>query len=260
MQLNFTKYQGTGNDFILIDNRGNYFPDDPSLIQVLCDRHFGIGADGLMLIESDPVADYRMIFYNPDGSESLCGNGSRCSYAFARALGMVGERARLRTTDGLHDICMVDDQVGFQMSDVSRIDWLDPDYFVFNGSPHLVRFVDDVDKVNVQLTGASLRHDVRFSDHQGTNVNFVQFLKNGIGVRTYERGVEAETLSCGTGVTAAVLAAALFRDLPSPVSVHARGGVLKVSFKRMNEGFTDIWLTGPARHVFDGVWTIGTNE
>jgi diaminopimelate epimerase len=251
MQLSFNKYQGTGNDFIIIDNRKDIFPKDVSLIQRLCDRRFGIGSDGLILIEDHPSQDYRMVFYNPDGSESLCGNGSRCGFAFARKLGMVTDKATFETTDGIHQAHISEDLVSFSLFDNSNLTINGADYYVNTGSPHYVKLVEDIKKTDVDGEGAAIRYSNAFVGQNGTNVNFAQVLQDRVLVRTYERGVENETLSCGTGVTAVGLVASQL-GFDSPVTIETKGGLLTVSFEKKGNDFTNIWLTGPATFVFEG--------
>ena len=251
MELQFTKYQGTGNDFVLIDNRLGVFPkDDLELVRKLCDRKFGIGADGLMLIESSEEEDFHMIYFNSDGSKSLCGNGSRCSIHFAHALGIIPEQTRFITTDGAHDAFLKNGWVHFQLHDIDQVSEAGEDYFVENGSPHHVKFVEDVEAFDVFSNGASIRYSDNYQP-EGTNVNFIEMTEEGIKVRTYERGVENETLSCGTGVTAAAIVAAI-KGKSSPVRVQTKGGDLEVSFERDGDTFKNVFLAGPATPVFEG--------
>lgn len=250
MQLSFTKYQGTGNDFIVIDNRDGHFPKEDAVIQKLCDRRFGIGSDGLILIENHTL-DYRMVFYNPDGSQSLCGNGSRCGFAFARELGIVENNASFETTDGVHQAHLSDGLVSFSLFDNDNLTSEGSDYYVNTGSPHYVRLVEDIDAVDVLTEGSKIRYAEDFIGQNGTNVNFAQVLQDRVLVRTYERGVENETLSCGTGVTAVGLVASQL-GFDSPVTIETRGGLLTVSFEKKGNVFTNIWLTGSATFVFKG--------
>ncbi|MDH5609100.1 MAG: diaminopimelate epimerase [Cyclobacteriaceae bacterium] len=252
MLLSFVKYQGTGNDFIIIDNRDSVFPtNDSALIRQLTDRKFGIGADGLMLVENDEGSDFRMRYFNADGSQSLCGNGSRCAIDFAGQLGIISQQTNFNTTDGLHHAFFKDGWVYFQLHPVDGIKGTKNDFFIHNGSPHHIRFVEDVSGIDVLEEGRKIRYSDAYQP-AGTNVNFVQITGNTLKVRTYERGVENETLSCGTGVTAAALAATT-RGLSSPVRIETPGGQLEVSFvQKPNAKFTDIYLAGPATRVFEG--------
>lgn len=256
LQIRFEKYQGTGNDFIVIDNRSG-IADGLSSRQItqLCHRKFGIGSDGLMLISAAEQADFIMEFYNPDGSQSLCGNGSRCAVVFARSIGIAGDAGTFVTTDGRHDYRFSEKEgpaVSLLPADrpVSAAGHL----FINTGSPHLIVQVADVDAVDVDREGKHLRHLPEFEPMGGTNVNFAAPMGGGtLGVRTFERGVERETLSCGTGVTAAALACAPEGAGPHCTEVHTHGGVLRVRFRKTEQGFDDIWLSGPAEKVFEGV-------
>jgi len=254
MQIEFYKYQGTGNDFVMIDNRKNVF-DKANLkaVQQLCDRRFGVGADGLILIENIEDLDFNMIYFNADGTQSFCGNGSRCAVAFAKHLGVIEKQAMFLSTDGEHEAWINDaGEVSLKMHDVENIEKGEGYYFINTGSPHYVVKVDDVAAINVKEAGAAIRYNERFKA-EGTNVNFVKFADGELDIRTYERGVEDETLSCGTGVTAAALSLVDVNKLTSGVIyVNAAGGNLKVGFKRDGNVFSDIWLIGPAQYVFKG--------
>lgn len=252
MKIPFVKFQGTGNDFVIVDNRTDIFPTDVLTIQKLTDRKFGIGADGLMLIENHPTHDFRMKYYNADGSESLCGNGSRCAIKYAQKLGIIDTFTTFETTDGVHTARIKGDTVHFELHDLSGIQKLGEDYFINNGSPHHISFVADNSTVDVYQEGKKIRHDVKYHP-AGTNVNFVEIISDSkISVRTYERGVENETLSCGTGVTAAALAAS-DQGLNPPIFIQTKGGELSVDFvKAENDSFKQIFLSGPATFVFEG--------
>ena len=254
MLIEFYKYQGTGNDFVMIDNRDNIF-DKTNLekVQKLCDRRFGIGADGLILIENLDDLDFNMIYFNADGSQSFCGNGSRCAVAFAKYLGIIEKQAMFLSTDGEHEAWINDaGEVSLKMHDVLSIEKGQDYYYIDTGSPHYVVNVDEVSKIDVKKEGAAIRYNDRFKS-EGTNVNFVKYNDNELDIRTYERGVEDETLSCGTGVTAAALSLADSQCLDAGViHVNAVGGNLKVGFKKIGNEFKDIWLIGPATYVFKG--------
>jgi len=254
MKIQFFKYQGTGNDFVMIDNRDNLFDkDNIKFIQQLCDRRFGIGADGLILIENVEGLDFNMVYYNSDGSQSFCGNGSRCAVAFAKFLGIIESQAYFNSTDGEHEAWInVNGEVSLKMHDVKTIEKGDGFYFINTGSPHYVEEVGNVKDVDVYERGKTIRYNDRFKE-EGTNVNFVKYNAEEIDIRTYERGVEDETLSCGTGVTAAALSwADKFKLASGKVKVNSSGGELSVAFKRNENGFNDIWLIGPATYVFNG--------
>ena len=261
MKIRFSKYQGTGNDFILIDNRDLSFPsNDKQLIEMLCHRKWGIGADGLMLVQhsTSDNKDFEMIFFNPDASKSLCGNGSRCAITFAKDLGMITSKTSFLTTDGAHD-GSIDVEVGlvsFEIRDVKEVQEKGPnDYFIFNGSPHHIQFVEDVSEVDIQKEGPAIRYHQDYAPG-GTNVNFASIIDGVLQVRTYERGVEDETLSCGTGVVATAIAGS-FKGMASPISVETRGGRLSVSFiERLDKSFSDIYLKGPAKKVFEGTFEV----
>lgn len=241
---------------MVIDDRDNHFDDgDLDLVQSICHRRLGVGSDGLMLIRESGEADFEMIFFNPDGSRSLCGNGSRCAVAFAKNLGLAGDRGTMLTTDGVHAYRTVDGSIGVSMADVSRWEDRREGIFLNTGSPHLVIFEQDVDQVNVVDRGRALRYAPEFASINGVNVNFVSTDGPGLyRMRTYERGVEAETLSCGTGATAAALAVALKYGLSNSVGLTAPGGTLTVDFDKGEREFSNIWLSGPVKYVFSGVY------
>lgn len=257
MKIEFEKYHGTGNDFILVDDREKTFPDkDIDLIVHLCSLKFGIGSDGLMLIRNSSEADFEMIFFNPDGSKSLCGNGSRCAVHYAHRLGMCGTAGTFITTDGMHEFKILRDElIAIEMRDVTHAEKHDGNWFINTGSPHLILPVSRVDETDVQGLGRKYRNEARYASINGTNVNFVSSGSDDqtFHVRTYERGVEAETLSCGTGVTAVALAMSLNNAGLNRVNVVTRGGELNVTFEKEDMHFSQIWLTGPVKHVFSGI-------
>jgi len=252
--IGFNKYQGAGNDFIIIDNRNSISnPDDAVLIKQLCDRRFGIGADGLILINRKPEFDFEMVYFNADGYiGSMCGNGGRCAADFAVKSGIAGNKLRFVAADGIHDAVSEDELIRLKMNDVNEIRSVAGNYFLNTGSPHYVVFASDLNNFDVFNEGKKIRWSEDFQPG-GTNVNFVEPGNNGIYVRTFERGVEDETLSCGTGVTASAIASVLSGHfVSSPVNVRTRGGNLKVEFNVTGNHITDIWLTGPATFVFEG--------
>jgi diaminopimelate epimerase len=249
----FKKYQATGNDFILIDNRNNKIKLSTDQIQQLCDRKFGVGADGLILIENHEKADFNVIYYNPDGSQSLCGNGSRAAVHLARSLGLAGDQTKFNAFDGIHDAFIASSGlISVKMMDVSEVKAVGEDYFLNTGSPHHIRFISKIETYPVYEEGRKVRYSEQYQP-AGCNVNFVELLgANSIYVRTYERGVENETLSCGTGVTAAALAASL-KGYKTPIKVKTKGGELEISFKSEKPNqFHNIFLSGPAKMVFEG--------
>ncbi|WP_020595538.1 diaminopimelate epimerase [Spirosoma panaciterrae] len=259
MTFDFFKYQGTGNDFVMIDDRSQTFPaSDQALVERICHRRFGVGADGLILLQNDPEYDFRMVYFNADGAEgSMCGNGGRCIVRFAHDLGLFEKETRFRAVDGEHIAVVTDEEIFLKMSNVSGIADRDGLTFLNTGSPHVVRFADDLESLDVVAEGRAIRYDSRFQPG-GTNVNFAQVIDDKtVFVRTYERGVEDETYSCGTGVTAVALIASQQLGMTEPISVRTLGGNLRVSFQSAGEGqFETIYLIGPAKRVFTGLITV----
>ncbi len=256
MKICFHKYQGTGNDFIIIDDRIETFPASKKLIRNLCDRNFGIGADGLILIQNHSELDYTMVYFNSDGSKSLCGNGSRCGFAFSRDLGIVDDSATFKTTDGVHKIKFEEGLIHFQLFDLSDIEKIhDREWFIHTGSPHHIVIKETISEIDVKSLGQEIRYSERYSSLNGANVNFAQLFPDKIKIRTYERGVEDETLSCGTGAAAVGLLAGSL-GYNSPVQIETEGGYLKIFFKKLENGYSNIWLTGSAKKVFSGSITI----
>ncbi|HLU51890.1 MAG TPA: diaminopimelate epimerase [Flavobacteriaceae bacterium] len=257
MKFDFQKYQGTGNDFIIIDNRDLFFPKhNTRLIADLCHRKFGIGADGLMLLENHPTCDFKMVYFNSDGREStMCGNGGRCLTHFAKACGIEGETFVFEAIDGVHSSqILASGLVRLKMNDVHQFVQKENGIFLDTGSPHHVVIVNDLETMDVKRNGAEIRYGLY--REQGANINFVQQLSDTLfGVRTYERGVEDETLSCGTGVTAVALAMHYFgKTVSDNVEIKTPGGILHVEFEHANPGYQNIWLIGPAVKVFEGIW------
>jgi|SRR5690606_31125 len=252
--MKFYKYQGTGNDFVMIDNRDNSFPkENTELVAKLCDRRFGIGADGLILLENDPETDFRMVYYNSDGNQSsMCGNGGRCIVAFAKKLGIIENQTTFMATDGLHSAIIQDDIVSLQMKDVDEVKVYDSYVFLDTGSPHHVEFVEDLSHFDVKTQGAKIRYGELYGE-KGSNVNFVkQIGENAFQIRTYERGVEDETLSCGTGATAVAIAVyEMGKASSNEISIQVQGGMLTVSFDK-NRSYNSVFLKGPAQFVFEG--------
>jgi diaminopimelate epimerase len=255
MEVNFYKYQGTGNDFVMIDNRDLHFPqNDVALVNHLCDRRFGVGADGLILLNPSDKYDFTMVYYNADGNEgTMCGNGGRCLVAFAHDLGVIKTETTFDAIDGLHNATIIDGLVDLQMIDVDSIELYDNHAFLNTGSPHHVQLVENIGTYDVFSNGKSIRYGAPYFE-EGTNVNFTEKINDTtFRVRTYERGVENETLACGTGVTA--VAIAMFekkQTTSSKIKLHVEGGELEVSFEKENSSFKNVFLKGPAKFVFKG--------
>jgi diaminopimelate epimerase len=254
MIVTFYKYQGTGNDFIIIDNRTLNFLPDKKTIEKLCNRKFGIGADGLMLLQNKEGYDFEMIYYNADATQSMCGNGGRCMVQFAAFMGLKKETYRFLAIDGEHEAERTENGwVNLKMNDVLKIDKYNADQIVNTGSPHYIKMVKDARNIDVYNEGKNIRYSKDFSE-TGINVNFVEQTDDDkIFVRTYERGVENETLSCGTGVTAAAIVCAHNERGFNRVEVETLGGHLAVEFdKTDDEKFENISLCGPAVFVYKG--------
>ena len=256
--LKFHKLQGAGNDFILIDDREERFDvHNNVVVKFLCDRRFGIGADGLMLLRNRAGYDFQMIYYNSDGNESsMCGNGGRCIAAFADIIGLKKEQYLFLAVDGDHsaDLALIGDEywVRLGMIDVSEVEQGDDYLYLNTGSPHFVKFVSHLQDYPVVDEARKIRYNERFKA-KGTNVNFAEVIDGVLHIRTYERGVEDETLACGTGVTAAVISAFQSgRIAEDSFAVKAMGGDLKVSFVKKGEVYTSVCLEGPAKFVFKG--------
>ena len=255
MKIQFYKYHGTGNDFVIIDNRNGDVDLSKDHVAHICDRHFGVGADGLMLLELEDGYDFRMVYYNADGNEStMCGNGGRCITAFAQALNVIKDTAHFVAIDGPHDATINDDAtISLGMQNVKDITFNEGHAILNTGSPHFVKWVDNVIETDVYTEGKTIRNEEHFQP-KGINVNFVEILNNGeINVRTYERGVENETLSCGTGVTASAIATVKNKTGDFNSSINTPGGKLAVSFtKPTSDSANKVVLTGPAQLVFEG--------
>ncbi len=256
MIIPFEKYHGAGNDFIIIDNRLIGFKFDFKTVNFLCNRRFGIGADGLMLLERHEYYDFSMKYYNSDGFEgSMCGNGGRCISAYYYKNISPLNKLRFKAVDGEHQSEILRSEnnncdVKLQMQDVDTVKLNNQDFSINTGSPHVVRFVEDVGAIDVISLGKEIRYSTEYAP-KGTNVDFVQKVDGKLHVRTYERGVEDETLSCGTGVTASAIAAS-FSENKNTFEIITRGGNLKVSFQKHESKYTNIWLEGPAAFVYSG--------
>lgn len=264
MDIKFSKFHGAGNDFILLDNRKEKYSHlIPSTIKWLCDRHFGIGADGLIMLEKSKTAHFVMRYFNADGNPgSMCGNGSRCAVFFAQQLKIVKRKCSFEAIDGRHEATIEKGNfphvvsVSVKMNDVFEIDKAEKDYIINTGSPHLVRFVKDIYKIEVKKVGNSIRYNKRFKK-EGINVNFVSEKKGQLLIRTYERGVEDETLSCGTGITASAIAAHHAGIIKkNNIDVIAEGGKLNVKFDAQSYAYQNIILSGNAAFVYKGNFKI----
>lgn len=249
----FYKYQGAGNDFVILDNRNLSVELTRSQIERICDRRFGIGADGLMLLNPSEVYDFEMVYFNSDGNESsMCGNGGRCLVKFSKDLGLIKRDCEFMATDGYHMASVLENGlVKLKMSSTGLPHLIDDYMFVDTGSPHVV-LKGDLDNLNIVKDSHDIRYNGWFKE-KGTNVNFIEIKEDHIKVRTYERGVEDETLACGTGVTAvAIIAYEKGWIKTNQVNLKALGGDLSVSFNKTEEGYNDVYLTGPAEFVYNG--------
>ncbi|MGB7528624.1 diaminopimelate epimerase [Sphingobacterium cellulitidis] len=254
-EIQFYKYQGAGNDFILIDNRnGSFDAGNQQLIQKLCDRRFGIGGDGLMLLQDTNNYDFQMLYFNSDGKEgTMCGNGGRCLVAFARDLGIIQNDTVFLAVDGKHDAQIEQNTVNLGMIDVDEFH-KDGEAFVLNtGSPHYVQFVEDLSEKDVFQAGYAIRNNSTYGE-KGINVNFIQEEGNGYFVRTFERGVEDETYACGTGAVASAMSVAIKsgNDGYFEIPIRVLGGQLLISFHKKGHQFKNVYLSGPANLVFEG--------
>ena len=258
MEIQFSKYQGTGNDFVIIDNRDGSIALSNAQIVFLCDRKFGVGADGLIVLGTAIGFDFSMAYYNKDGTEgTMCGNGGRCLVQYAHDHGIVKENYLFIAIDGPHEAKIENNGwIHLKMSDVNAVEKGD-NFFVTNtGSPHYVQLVHGVENFDVLTAGKAIRYNERFKE-EGVNVNFIEFQGDHLFVRTYERGVENETYSCGTGVTAAAITTHLHKTGTHRVAIQTLGGELAVNFYNLGGGhFNDIWLQGPGTFVYKGSITL----
>lgn len=264
MQLKFEKYQGTGNDFVILDHFHQELPSlNPAQIRRLCHRQFGIGADGLMILSRKEGYDFEMKYYNSDGAESsMCGNGGRCLVKYAQQAGLHNTTYRFWAIDGEHEAEIdMNGSVRLKMKDVTEVAYFNNHMVLNTGSPHFVKLTQHVAEVDVVATGRDIRYSTTFAA-EGINVNFVEPInEDSIYVRTYERGVEDETLSCGTGVTAAALMCAHNEKGFNTVEVKTPGGNLRVEYDKIDDQhFENIWLCGPATHVFSGIIELGNGQ
>lgn len=255
--MHFYKYQGTGNDFVMIDDREERFNiKDTELVNHLCNRRFGIGADGLILLRNHKELDFEMIYYNSDGNlSSMCGNGGRCIARFAQQLGIIQNQCTFMAVDGMHEATLDENEVALKMKDVDAIEITEEFYFLNTGSPHVVKYLNDISVIDIVKEGRLIRYNDRFKT-EGSNINFVSTELDTLRIRTYERGVEDETLSCGTGITAAALSNAVKSKMPKgkyETKLKSEGGNLRVSFEYDGlSSFKNIFLIGPALKSFEG--------
>lgn len=262
MEIQFYKYQGAGNDFVIIDDRAlNFDIKNENLVAHLCDRRFGIGADGLMLVRNKKGYDFEMVYFNADGKEgSMCGNGGRCIVAFANYLGIFKDKCLFWAVDGEHEAYLIEEKnwISLKMIPVNSIEQGENYSYLNTGSPHYIVDVESkLEELDVYTEGKKIRYSERFKQ-VGTNVNFMQLQGDVLHVRTYERGVEDETLACGTGVTAAVLSAHnQGKIIGNLCKVKVLGGDLQILFEEKNKAYDNIWLQGPAEMVFKGVINVG---
>ncbi|MEZ5197782.1 MAG: diaminopimelate epimerase [Bacteroidales bacterium] len=259
MKIQFSKYHGAGNDFILIDNRKLQFSPEENKIARLCNRRLGAGADGLILLSDSISHNFEMKYYNSDGREgTMCGNGGRCVTSFAKDLGIITDKAEFSAIDGTHESVVLQfedhfSNISVKLNDVSEIIQKEEYFLIDTGSPHYVRFVNKVDRINVFEEGKRIRWEQEFQP-TGVNVNFVELNDDRLIVRTFERGVEDVTLSCGTGVTASAIAASvLLGNGKTHFNIDTYGGRLDVRFQVKNKLYTNVWLTGPVTKVFHGI-------
>lgn len=254
MNIEFTKYQGAGNDFVIIDDRKEIFDvNNNSMVKTICERRYGVGADGLILLRDHLQHDFEMVYFNADGFlGSMCGNGGRCIVDFAKSLSIFDKDCSFLAADGLHHASWSQENVSLKMGDVKNIESNTQFSFLDTGSPHYIKQVENIEKVDVFKKGLEIRNNDRFKK-EGTNVNFIELKDGVLHIRTFERGVEDETLACGTGTVASVLALHNWGfEFEKPLNVNAKGGKLKVDFKFENGLYSDVFLIGPANSVYNG--------
>lgn len=258
MKINFFKYQATGNDFIIINNIEKSFFLNEKIIKNMCNRNLGIGADGLILIEKNKKYDFYMKYYNSDGKEgSMCGNGGRCSVHFAKKIGIINNTNTLfKSIDGYHYASIKKNIVSLNMKNVELVKVYPEHIYINTGSPHHIIFKDKINNINVYKEGKKIRFNKKYIK-TGVNVNFVKINKNILNVRTYERGVENETFSCGTGVTASAIAAYHIKKiLYNKIIVKTLGGTLQVKFEKLLKSYKKIFLKGEVNFVYKGIINI----
>ena len=257
MKIKFEKYESGGNDFVLIDNRNKLYDLNSDKIKKICTRNFGVGSDGLIILKNSKIADFKMIYYNSDGqSSSLCGNGTRCLFSFTLSLGIIKKTAKIETSEGIY-IATISNRnlVSLKMKNIDDVFLFDNKAYLNSGSPHHIEMIEDLNKISVKKLGSSIRFSSRYSPN-GTNVNFFNKINDKkFEIRTYERGVEDETLSCGTGATAVAIAVhAMGLTTKSEITIQTRGGELIISFEVSETGYKNICLEGPSKFVFKGVY------
>ena len=257
MKIKFEKYESGGNDFVLIDNRNKLYDLNSDKIKKICTRNFGVGSDGLIILKNSKIADFKMIYYNSDGqSSSLCGNGTRCLFSFTLSLGIIEKTAKIETSEGIY-IATISNRnlVSLKMKNIDDVFLFDNKAYLNSGSPHHIEMIEDLNKISVKKLGSSIRFSSRYSPN-GTNVNFFNKINDEkFEIRTYERGVEDETLSCGTGATAVAIAVhAMGLTTKSEITIQTRGGELIISFEVSETGYKNICLEGPSKFVFKGVY------
>jgi len=254
MLLHFFKYQGTGNDFVIVDNRDGLIQLSKEQVALLCDRHFGVGADGLMLLNKHNNYDFEMVYYNADGAPgTMCGNGGRCLTKFAFDQGIQPNTYSFVASDGVHEaIIDANGWIQLKMIDVHEVAFTNEATVLNTGSPHYIKQVSGLSNYDVFTEGKNIRYNDTYSQ-RGINVNFVEWNDNELFVRTYERGVENETFSCGTGVTAAAIATSANNAGHQETKIRTLGGSLLIKFNKIDaQQFTDVWLCGPASFVYEG--------
>ncbi len=254
MNLHFAKYHGTGNDFIMIDcTSSDGFKLSSMQIHQLCHRRFGIGADGVILIYKHAECNFKMDYFNSDGTQSFCGNGARCASQFALSLGLFDKTASFEAIDGIHHATIENGLISLKMNNVKEVSIINNAYIIDTGSPHYIEFVKDLDTKNIVNYGREIRYYPQYKK-EGINVNLVEVMGNNkLKMLTYERGVEDETYSCGTGATAVALAYAMqINEDEIQVEIDTKGGQLKVIARRISSGFDNIFLIGPAKKVYEG--------
>ena len=253
--IHFVKYQATGNDFILIDNRKDNLQLKRDIIKKITHRKLGIGADGVLLLQNHAIYDFEVLYYNPDGSKSFCANGTTCMVDFSHQLNIIGTHTKFLAYDGVHEALIQNNKIHLTLQDIKKetIKKIESDFFINTGSPHYVKFVENLHNYKVVEEGKIIRHSHIFGD-VGTNVNFVEYInEKEILVRTFEKGVEDETLSCGTGIVASALIVSESKNLESPLTIKTKGGSVEVEFIKKKNEYADIYIKNTTNKIFEGV-------